>query len=513
MSSTSRPLRRAWPLLCVLILACPSEPEPESVAEAEVGAPVETSAPADTAAPVDTAEVAADEWSAPDVPEPPALPEAFPLGLSPTALLGEAHGLRPARTIIHAHTIYSHDACDGEPVLKDGTPNEECLHSFRAALCTDHIDIIMLTEHYGLAAETADFEELFLHRQGDEWVMEDGVKVGNAVVCEDGHRALILPGLEGSPDKVSPLAMTGHPAEGDAAAVEAAYKDISPEGIANLRAHGAVPVAIHIESADHEWLKTADIDAVEVGNLHVLVAPDLRELVGLDPEVPIVAFTEWLFDPDNHPAPDLVFLEFHDRMESYHWWWDAILQERMVTGFAGNDVHQNVVPMPMADGDRPDSYRRMMKWYVNYLMVEAATPSQARDALRSGRLYMVFEVLGSPHGFDFRAEAGDQRWGMGDTVPAAAREQGLRLVAPAPAAAIGEATVPTEVAMRVYRVTSEGSEMVADIIGGVDLAIDKPGRYRVEVFVTPSHLAPYLAAKESLIRELPWVYTNPIEIE
>ncbi|HIA01559.1 MAG TPA: hypothetical protein EYN66_06555, partial [Myxococcales bacterium] len=99
----------------------------------------------------------------------PSLPEFFPWGLSSTTLLAETHGLKPLRTIIHAHTIYSHDACDGQPILEDGQPNEPCLTSFRKALCTDHIDVIMLTEHYDGMAKELDFEKLFLQRDGDEW--------------------------------------------------------------------------------------------------------------------------------------------------------------------------------------------------------------------------------------------------------------------------------------------------------------------------------------------------------
>lgn len=487
-------------LALLLIMGCNDSP-----ADDEPPASEDVEQPGDITDLADAADTA---------PPKPTLPELFPVELPSTTLLGEIRGLRPFRTIIHAHTVYSHDACDGQPVLKDGSLNEACLDSFRAGLCADHIDVVMLTEHTSRMADVADFEELFLHREGDEWVEEGGVKVANAVVCDDGHRALIMPGLEGDSDAVSPLGMTSHPVTGTPAEVEAAYNDTSPEGMAALRAHGAIPVAIHIEGAPEGYLKTADIDAIEVGNLHVLFAPDLRELIGLDAETPIIAFAKWLFEPEDYPQADLVFLEVHERLDSYMWWWDGLLMERMLPGFAGNDVHQNVVSTPMADGDRPDSYRRMMKWYVNHLLVESPTPAQVKTALQAGRLYMVFEVLGSPVGFDYRAESGAETWGMGDTVPAAIRAGGgLRLKAPAPAALIADVSLQPTASIRLYRVTPEGSEVVVETQEPLDYEVTGPGRYRVEVHVDVTHLMPYLEEHPHLHREYPWIYSNPIEIE
>jgi hypothetical protein len=461
--------------------------------------------------------------SVPEAPEPdagvhqevaPPLPEFYPRGLTATSLLGEAHGLKPLRTIIHAHTIYSHDACDGQPILADGQPNEPCLASFREALCTDHIDVVMLTEHYsGMAAEL-DFEKLFLQREGDEWVIEDGRKVANAVVCDDGHRALIVPGLEGSGGHASALGLFAHPVQGNKDEITAAYQDASAEGIQAIRDQGGVPVAIHLENMTLDWLKSTDLDAVEVGNLHILIAPDIRKEVGLDPGAPILALTEWLFSPDEHPNPDFVFLEFHERLDRYHEWWDELLQEKLITGFAGNDVHQNVLEMAMADGDRPDSYRRMMKWYSNYVLVADAAPSSVRKAIAQGRVFMVFEILGSPAGLDFRAESAGTNWLMGDTVPESARTSaaGLRLVAPVPAAMIDQASVATEPHMRLFRISESGSQKVVEVDGALDYVVTEPGRYRLEIFVKPTHLMPYLKGHPELIRELPWIYSNPIEI-
>ncbi|MFT7624950.1 MAG: hypothetical protein ACI9WU_004141 [Myxococcota bacterium] len=491
---------------CLFFVGCGDDDDADAAAE--------TNEAENADAPIPDTNTPPDEGAPDSRPEPIPLPDLLPRGLPATSALGQDGDLRPLRTIIHAHSIYSHDACDGEPVLKNGEPNEECLASFREALCTDHIDVMMLTEHTSRASQS-HFEELFLHRAGDEWVEEDGIKVASVIICEDGHRAHIMPGLEGGSGEISPLGLTGHPVEptgDDFSAVGAAYGDASPEGVAKLRAKNAVTTAIHLESQPKDWLATADLDALEIGNLHALVAPDLRALIGLDPDGPVVAFTEWLFAEDGR-APDLVFLEFHERLQAYMGWWDDLLQKRFITGFAGNDVHQNVLPLQMPDGDRVDSYRRMMKWYVNHLMVPELTPQAIRGAIKRGSLYMVFEIMGSPREFVFHAQSDDTVWRSGDTVPKSAREAGLRLVAPAPPAIIGEASVAPQVAMRLFRITADSSEVVADVEGGLDFTVTEPGRYRLEVFATPTHLANYLGDRGELVRELPWIYTNPIEVE
>ena len=91
-----------------------------------------------------------------------------------------------------------------------------------------------------------------------------------------------MPGLEGSPGYVSPLGLTGHPVDGTPEEIEAGYKDTSEEGVQKLRDKNAVPSAIHLEDWSVMQLTTLDLDALEIGNLHVLIAPDYREQIGLD---------------------------------------------------------------------------------------------------------------------------------------------------------------------------------------------------------------------------------------
>ncbi len=43
------------------------------------------------------------------------------------------------RGIIHVHSPYSHDACDGDP-MPEGVVREDCLADLRAGLCAVAID-------------------------------------------------------------------------------------------------------------------------------------------------------------------------------------------------------------------------------------------------------------------------------------------------------------------------------------------------------------------------------------
>src|SRR6476659_244901 len=76
------------------------------------------------------------------------LPE-WQKSLPPASVIatGSARGFTTARGIVHLHSPYSHDACDGMPRDAAGTPNEPCLQHLRAALCTDKIDFAALTDH------------------------------------------------------------------------------------------------------------------------------------------------------------------------------------------------------------------------------------------------------------------------------------------------------------------------------------------------------------------------------
>jgi len=112
-----------------------------------------------------------------DATPPPvdaAVRPAWQPGLPAAAALGVRRGLTPVRGIIHLHSPFSHDACDGNPRPgPDGAIDEACLAHLRAALCTLHIGYAALTDHDDSMADEA-FATLFSQRADDELVMSGG---------------------------------------------------------------------------------------------------------------------------------------------------------------------------------------------------------------------------------------------------------------------------------------------------------------------------------------------------
>jgi hypothetical protein len=189
--------------------------------------------------------------------------------------------------------------------------------------------------------------------------------------------------------------------------------------------------------------------------------------------------------------------------------WDALLAEGVhVAGTGGCDAHENVLPMMMPDGERADSYRRMMIWIQNHLLVDDASPEAIDEALARGRLYVTFEVFGSPVGFDFVAEESGASFEMGDDAPLDAT---LRLTRPSLPEGF-PSDPPPIVTMRILRSTATGAVEVASGDGAtLDHVATEPGPYRAEVRMIPEHARPALGRRaDSLIREIPWVYSNPI---
>jgi hypothetical protein len=164
----------------------------------------------------------------------------------------------------------------------------------------------------------------------------------------------------------------------------------------------------------------------------------------------------------------------------------------------------------MADGERGDSYRRLMRWFSNVLLVSGdLDPANVKKTLAAGRGYVAVEVLGVPAGFDFHAEAGATIHEMGADVPA-----GATIVARAPTVHdLDPAATPPLIRMRVLRVTSSGTTVVGEGLS-VELPKAEPGAYRVEVRMTPNHLRAYLGeSPDRFIKDGVWVLSNPIYVK
>ncbi len=410
-------------------------------------------------------------------------------------------GLFDRRAIVHLHSPWSHDACDGEGLV-DGVVNEACLQDLRRGLCDARIDAAFLTDHPAYAA-FQPYDDLFHHRDGDGWIDEGGAHVANELSCPDGHRVRWMVGIE---DELMPIGLGEQVAGDDTAENDRIYNAYDGDAVrAESRAGGSVFVA-HTEQrpvADLEPLQDAGLVGVEIFNLHAAFDPDIRgEFLGLDPlgwAEGIAPFTS----PDATGEPDLFFLGVFDEQGVSLEKWDALLQRGPVTGVAGTDAHQNVLPLPLRDGERGDSYGRMLRWFANHPLATADTPAAIEDALASGRTYVAFEALGTPSGFDLHLATNAGVVEMGGE--GAAGE--LVVTCPTLHPDSPRGLSDPEVTATVYRDGAAWKQ------GCGTFPTEGPGVYRARIEVVPHHLEPFLGDDpEPYLRPFPWVYSNAIRV-
>ncbi|HUP20281.1 MAG TPA: hypothetical protein VM778_10060 [Gemmatimonadota bacterium] len=484
----------------------------------------------------------------PDPPRPPAAPLAGPALLAAVALalaacgparggadgvpawpdtlpgaasFGAPRGFTPARAILHLHSFWSHDACDGEPFDPEtGEPDLECHARLRAALCAANVDVAYVTDHDRHVWRARSMEEALYHRPGDVLVPAEagGPPVANRIACAgDGGGVLLRAGSEAL---LMTIGLDSLPAVADSIARRDWFRRIGPDAPERFRAHGAVVLFPHPEDASLAEIAALGPDLIEVYNPHANFAPKHRESQGLSRLGAIFGLLP--FYTRTTPAhPDLALLAIFHANRSAIDRWDALLAAgRRVYGYGASDAHENALPWPMSDGLRGDAYARMIPWVTNALLVpdgdEAARVAALEDAVRAGRFYVTIEAWGTPSGFDFHLETPDGGVEMGG---AASFAPGQRLVVEPPRVVLGGFAVdtvaalePPEVRLRLIRIAPGGGrEIVAEGPRPMVHPVDAPGAYRVEVAVVPRHLAPYLGGHAGkYLREVVWIYSNPI---
>ena len=417
------------------------------------------------------------------------------------------------RAILHLHSPYSHDACDGDG-LPGGAVNEPCLDDLRYGLCASGIELAFITDHPSHAAEFS-YEEWLLSRDGDELVSEGGGPIANRIDCaaygSDSGSVLWMPGIE---DELMPVGLDAH-VPGTAEERDALYNRDDAEAIAVEMAAGGIVMLAHTEGRDLDQMteqQTAGLAGVEMFNLHAMFAPDIREdYLGLD-GIAWIGDTAPFLDADNEElVPDLAFLAVYQQQDVSVAAWDALNQTGAAVGFGGTDAHQNVLPTPASDGERFDSYRRMTRWFSNWLLVDNPgsdpVPSDAQAALTAGRVYTVFEALGTPTGFDVHLDAGGAIYEIGADYESGGAPAGTLNVAcptlhPESPRGLEEPTIRAEV-LRDGALFAEGC-------GAHE--VSEPGVYRVVFHINPTHLTGFLDELTHLVRELPWIYSNPIRV-
>ncbi len=447
------------------------------------------------------------------VPDITAKPRAWDPGQPESSKIAKVRGLRVARVIVHSHSLHSHDACDGKPTI-NGKPNEACLSQLKAGLCKTRVDMLMLTEHISYLA-TANWEKLLLLRTGEDAVLKGGKKVAARFKCPAGDtfRPVMTVGAELS--ETMPIGMEKH-IEGDASKLKALYGSSDPSLGTKLRAAGAVLYQAHTESRTIAELKKQKLDGIEVYNLHANLDPTIREkYLGLSKVGYINDLAPFFGKDDTAPQADLALVAFFAESAPALKHWAALVADRPTAGVLGTDAHQNVLPLPARDGERMDSYRRMFRWFSNHMRVTDITFDKVKEALKVGRGYMVFETLGTPDGFDYRAEAGGKTVEMGGQVAASAKPE-LKvslpsLLNPDPAVTPPELDL---VLLRADTSSKGGWKEVAKGKSAISFKPTAPGAYRAEVHFVPKHLKPYLGPTPGkYVKRMLWIYSNPIYVK
>ncbi len=451
----------------------------------------------------------------PEVPPPAGPPVWTPEVSYPTPEAATVRGLLDRRGLIHAHSVFSHDACDDMPILDNGERDPVCLDDFRRGFCQAGHDFVFLSDHPTHFADGA-FPDTLLYdpARGDTLVDRGAGPVANWVGDCD-RPGLIIAGTEG---ETLTVGLEGH-VPGDSAARRALYGSRDPAALGTLHDQGALVLLMHTEDETPETLADPGIDGFEMFNLHANTLLNVGNILEVllrigdgDPEV---------------AHPDLLALHLVSEDDRYLSKWSKVLAagHKKVTTM-GTDCHRNALPTITADGERIDSYRRMMRMFSNHLLVEPAADGTYDDthlkaALAAGRLYGAFEYLGYPVGFDYRAETGGTVHEMGETV---ALDEGAVFQLTLPTIQNLDPTAPQPVfTTRILRATDEGWAEVARGDGDLSYTPDAPGAYRAEVRMIPYHLHQALRADAKLLlvwrfddedaADWVWIYSNAIYVE
>jgi hypothetical protein len=277
--------------------------------------------------------------------------------------------------------------------------------------------------------------------------------------------------------------------------------------VQGMKALGAQVIVNHAEQWTTEALAALSIDGIELYNLHANLGTDTMEII-----ITVLKALPFLFPYDESGVPDLMLLSFLDENTADLDHFDRLLATRRQVGVMASDVHRNSIPFPLWDGDRGDSYRRLMRWFSNYVLVTEHTLPAIEDALSNGRMYGAFQVFGEPIGFDFHAETAKGVGEMGDEV-ALGDSPVLHVAIPTFFNMNPDLPAP-EFYAKIVAAGADGGAIVAESAGDpIVYTATEAGAYRAEVHVVPHHLRQWLGGDpDDYIHDYPLIYSNPIYV-
>src|SRR5262245_17155713 len=105
--------------------------------------------------------------------------------------------------------------------------------------------------------------------------------------------------------------------------------------------------------------------------------------LGLPSSTAIANAVEFADTNEGGPEPDLALLSFLTPNTPGIERWNQLLADgKHVPATAGSDAHENALPVMLADAERGDSYRRVLRWFSNVVLVDdPKDPAQIKAAL------------------------------------------------------------------------------------------------------------------------------------
>jgi hypothetical protein len=492
-------------------------------------------APADTGLEAETSSDTTTEVAPDAPPQPPALKEY--------------------RTIAHMHTAYSHDGCDGQG-LDGGVPNAKCIGELRMAACELKLDVVNLTDHPNYMKDQVFTDDmLYQPSMGDALVMSGAEPIANRMTCAGGHTVLFTVGYEGEHNMPLGLHHLLTP-EGYEGVGGTTPLDVAQARLQLLKDAGAVVANVHSEMDDitADQIDQFGFDAMEWYNVHGAILTLLGgDSVSGDPLGAInrlKTINSFLLGSGSGANADLVYLATTSSWPQAGFdKWYAIQHNRPITGLLGTDCHRNVYVEPvckgtylplcqaaaalyptvltllstggtimLSDNERLDSYRRVMSWMENRVLATDAEPETMLQALRDGQSYGQWSVYGEAKGFAYWAQAGGKALPIGAALASPATLFVQIPQAPKPMTVPFTPTDAAKAQMRatVYRTDASGTKPVQESTQAgalLQVPIDKPGAYHVELRIRPMHLQQALGSESAMAdNEYLWVITNAMRV-
>lgn len=382
-------------------------------------------------------------------------------------------GLQDYRAILHAHA---------EDAAHTGGTRPEMLASAKLA----NVQIIMLTDH---VRPPRDFIN-------DSW---RGIREG----------VLFIPGAEAEGFLVYP----------QASIMKTPWKT-REDYMSLVMQNGGNMFLSHVEER-FDW-PTDKLDGLEIYNHHTDLKDENEFLFWLqtalvDP-VRLAQLQQALRD-----YPQEVIAAHQDYLAPIIAKWDRDLATHRATGVAANDCHHNQVftvtalnadeietklfpdekrrinvkqapgVAELLRGKQPgeviakldfDLYERSMRYVSTHILAHELTEASTRQALKQGHAYVGHDWLCDATGFAFVAEAGRQKFVMGDEL---AWRKGVQL----------RVATPLPGRIKLF----QNGQVVREVQAAeLQYTVSEPGVYRVEVWLDVDG------------EQRPWIYANALRI-